>query len=163
MLLDHILKGVTLFVLFSSLLVCCFCRLWQKPDSWNALPGVRSKKPFSSSSSSSSRLPVSHCIWTALVSFSVEATETWTVFMALCWGEQKEWIAVAECCRGLWRQGRIETHRLTFSSAVDRSSVRSEMGVLGCGVLVFALFFQCHSRSVQNPMFRFKRWDSSVP
>uniref|UniRef100_A0A8C1AF87 Peptidylglycine alpha-amidating monooxygenase n=1 Tax=Cyprinus carpio carpio TaxID=630221 RepID=A0A8C1AF87_CYPCA len=32
------------------------------------------------------------------------------------------------------------------------------MGVLGCGVLVFALFFQCHSRSVQNPVFRSKRF-----
>ncbi len=71
---DHIIfKGVTFFHLF--VFVCCFCRLWQKPDSWNALRGVRSKKPFSSSSSSS-LLVVSHCIWTALVSFSVEATET---------------------------------------------------------------------------------------
>lgn len=52
---------------------------------------------------------------------------------------------------------------LTFSSVVDRSSVRSEMGALGCTVLVFALFLQCHGRSVQNPMFRFKRWDRSVP
>ncbi|XP_016100055.1 peptidyl-glycine alpha-amidating monooxygenase B-like [Sinocyclocheilus grahami] len=32
------------------------------------------------------------------------------------------------------------------------------MGVLGCGVLMFALFFQCHSRSVQNPVFRSKRF-----
>uniref|UniRef100_A0A671NVQ8 Peptidyl-glycine alpha-amidating monooxygenase B-like n=1 Tax=Sinocyclocheilus anshuiensis TaxID=1608454 RepID=A0A671NVQ8_9TELE len=31
-----------------------------------------------------------------------------------------------------------------------------EMGILGCSVLVFALFFQCHSHSVQNPMFRFQ-------
>ncbi|KAF4107891.1 hypothetical protein G5714_010650 [Onychostoma macrolepis] len=36
------------------------------------------------------------------------------------------------------------------------------MGVLGCGVLVFALFFQCHSRSVQNPMFRFKRFQDNA-
>uniref|UniRef100_A0A672MZE4 Peptidylglycine alpha-amidating monooxygenase n=1 Tax=Sinocyclocheilus grahami TaxID=75366 RepID=A0A672MZE4_SINGR len=35
------------------------------------------------------------------------------------------------------------------------------MGILGCGVLVFALFFQCHSRSVQNPMFRFKRFQDN--
>ncbi|XP_052464548.1 peptidylglycine alpha-amidating monooxygenase-like isoform X2 [Carassius gibelio] len=32
------------------------------------------------------------------------------------------------------------------------------MGALGCTVLVFALFFQCHSLSVQNPMFRSKRF-----
>ncbi|RXN11816.1 peptidyl-glycine alpha-amidating monooxygenase isoform X1 [Labeo rohita] len=36
------------------------------------------------------------------------------------------------------------------------------MGILGCGVLVFALFFQCHSRSVQNPMFRFKRFQDNA-
>ncbi|XP_026074975.1 peptidyl-glycine alpha-amidating monooxygenase B-like isoform X1 [Carassius auratus] len=32
------------------------------------------------------------------------------------------------------------------------------MGALGCTVLMFALFFQCHSLSVQNPMFRSKRF-----
>ncbi|XP_042588054.1 peptidyl-glycine alpha-amidating monooxygenase B-like [Cyprinus carpio] len=36
------------------------------------------------------------------------------------------------------------------------------MGALGCTVLVFALFFQCHSRSVQNPMFRFKRFQDNA-
>ncbi|XP_059395814.1 peptidyl-glycine alpha-amidating monooxygenase B isoform X1 [Carassius carassius] len=36
------------------------------------------------------------------------------------------------------------------------------MGALGCTVLVFALFFQCHSRSVQNPMFRSKRFQDDA-
>lgn len=36
------------------------------------------------------------------------------------------------------------------------------MGVLGCGVLVFALISQCHSRSVQNPVFRFKRFQDNA-
>ncbi|KTF95492.1 hypothetical protein cypCar_00012322 [Cyprinus carpio] len=36
------------------------------------------------------------------------------------------------------------------------------MGALGCTVLVFALFLQCHSRSVQNPMFRFKRFQDNA-
>ncbi|CAM4730816.1 unnamed protein product [Leuciscus chuanchicus] len=32
------------------------------------------------------------------------------------------------------------------------------MGMLGCGVFVLALFFQCHSHSILNPMDRFKRF-----
>ncbi|XP_077099431.1 peptidyl-glycine alpha-amidating monooxygenase B isoform X2 [Siphateles boraxobius] len=32
------------------------------------------------------------------------------------------------------------------------------MGMLGCGVFVFALFSQCHSHGIQNPMYRFKRF-----
>ncbi|XP_052423178.1 peptidyl-glycine alpha-amidating monooxygenase B isoform X1 [Carassius gibelio] len=36
------------------------------------------------------------------------------------------------------------------------------MGALGCTVLMFALFFQCHSRSVQDPMFRFKRFQADA-
>ncbi len=139
---DHIIfKGVTFFHLF--VFVCCFCRLWQKPDSWNALHGVRSKKPFSSSSFSS-LLVVSHCIWTALVSFSVEATET-VLWHFVEERRKSESVTVAY-------GGRAGLKRITslFSSVVDRSSVRPEMGVLGCGVLVFALISQCHSRSVQT-------------
>lgn len=114
----------------------------------------------------------SYYIWTALVSFRVEATETWTVFMALFWrnwaseeskkerirgiGEPEQLLSVAVAYGG--RAGlKRKTHRLTFSSIVDRSSVRSEMGMLGCSIFVFALFFQCHSHSIQNPMYRFKR------
>ncbi|KAK7126213.1 hypothetical protein R3I93_021559 [Phoxinus phoxinus] len=34
------------------------------------------------------------------------------------------------------------------------------MGMLGCGVFVFALFFQCHG--IQNPMDRFKRFQENA-
>ncbi|XP_067290139.1 peptidyl-glycine alpha-amidating monooxygenase B isoform X2 [Pseudorasbora parva] len=36
------------------------------------------------------------------------------------------------------------------------------MGMLGCGIFVFALIFQCHSRSIQNPMYRFKRFQENA-
>lgn len=54
----------------------------------------------------------SYCIRTALVSFRVEATETVDGFMALLWrdraSEERITGAVAECCRCLWRQRRID-------------------------------------------------------
>ncbi|XP_051764680.1 peptidylglycine alpha-amidating monooxygenase isoform X4 [Ctenopharyngodon idella] len=36
------------------------------------------------------------------------------------------------------------------------------MGMLGCSIFVFALFFQCHSHSIQNPMYRFKRFQENA-
>lgn len=34
--------------------------------------------------------------------------------------------------------------------------------MLGCSIFVFALIFQCHSRSIQNPMYRFKRFQENA-
>ncbi|XP_048027279.1 peptidylglycine alpha-amidating monooxygenase isoform X2 [Megalobrama amblycephala] len=36
------------------------------------------------------------------------------------------------------------------------------MGMLVCGIFVFALFFQCHSHSIQNSMHRFKRFQENA-
>ncbi len=59
--------------------ISCFCLLFLQvvTEAWFVkCTARREKQEAFSSSSSSSRLVVSHCIWTALVSFSVEATET---------------------------------------------------------------------------------------
>lgn len=54
-----------------------------------------------------------------------------------------------------------KSHQLAFSFIIDRYSVQSEMGVLCCSILVLALFLQCHSHSIQNHMYRFKRFQEN--
>lgn len=154
-----------LFIYLFSFFDCCFCRLWEKPDVACVICSARRENQWVSSSSSSSPLvvvlyPDSPCF--------IQSGGDWdggrfygTSLKRLSkWGENNRSVVDAYGGRaGLtWK-----THWLTFSSVVDRSSIQSEMGMLGCGIFVLALFFKCHSHSLQNPMDRFKRWGNSFP